>query len=85
MTEEYKYRPPFKYLVVGLSGITVSTIFGLSIGKGEIWFLIIMILFCIMTLALGIGFLTIFIRKFSIGNLVIGNDFIEIPGRWKKG
>ena len=32
---------------------------------------------------MGIGFLTIFFRKFNIGRLKIGTDFIEIPGRWK--
>ncbi|WP_157814104.1 hypothetical protein [Olleya sp. Bg11-27] len=37
-----------------------------------------------MTSALGIGFLALFISKFSVGKLKIGEDFIEIPGRWKK-
>ncbi len=83
MIEEYKYKPPIKYLVVGLSGLLASFIFALSIGKDQIWFSIIIGLFCIITLAMGIGFITIFIRKFSVGNLIIGNDFIEIPGRWK--
>ncbi|GEM_PF-4280280 len=36
-----------------------------------------------MTLVLGFGFLIIFFRKFGGDNLKIGNDFIEIPGRWK--
>nr|WP_321411235.1 hypothetical protein [uncultured Carboxylicivirga sp.] len=83
MTEEYKYRPPLKYFLVGLGGITMSVIFGMVIGAEEIWFSIIMGLFCLMTLAMGIVFLTIFFRKFNVGNLKIGNDFIEIPGRWK--
>lgn len=83
MIEEYKYRPPLKYFFVGIGGIAMSIIFGLAIGEDEIWFSIIMVLFSIMTLGMGISFLTIFIRKFSIGNLVIGNDFIEIPGRWR--
>jgi hypothetical protein len=34
-------------------------------------------------MALGIVFLTMFLRKSYSGNLKIGNDFIEIPGRWK--
>jgi hypothetical protein len=84
LIEEYEYRPPIKYLVVGLGGILVSIIFGLAIEKDNIWFSIVMVLFGIMTLSMGIAFLTIFIRKFRIGNLIIGNDFIEIPGRWKK-
>lgn len=32
---------------------------------------------------MAIGFLTIFFRKFNVGKLEIGTDFIEIPGRWK--
>lgn len=33
---------------------------------------------------MGILFLTLFLNKYKSGNLKIGNDFIEIPGRWKK-
>lgn len=32
---------------------------------------------------MGLGFLIIYIRKFNVGDLVIGKDFLEIPGRWK--
>lgn len=83
MTEEFKYRPPLKYLFVGLGGLMMAVIFGMAIGAEQIWFSIIVGIFCLMTLAMGIGFLTIFFRKFNIGNLKLGNDFIEIPGRWK--
>ena len=85
MINEFKYRPPFKYLFVGIGGILMATIFGgVTLEKGEIWFRIIMFIFFLMTSALGIGFLALFINKFSIGKLKIGEDFIEIPGRWKK-
>ncbi|MBK8517143.1 MAG: hypothetical protein IPL55_12945 [Saprospiraceae bacterium] len=84
MTEEFKYRPPIKYLFVGLGGLVLFSIFGLAVIKGdEIWFSIIVGLFSLMGLGMGIGFLTIFFRKFNVGNLKLGNDFIEIPGRWK--
>lgn len=83
MTEVYKYRPPLKYLFVGLGGLIMAVIFGMVIGKDELWFSIMMGLFCLMTLAMGIGFLTIFFRKYNIRNLNLGNDFIEIPGRLK--
>lgn len=85
MTEEYKYRPPFKYLFLGLGGFVMFTIFGLGMIKGdEIWFSIIVGIFCLMSLALGIAFLTIFLRKLNVGHLKLGNDFIEVPGRWKE-
>lgn len=84
MIEEYKYRPPFKYLFVGLIELVVSTFFGVVMFKGEeIWFSIIVGFFCLINLATGLSFLTIFFRKYNVGNLKIGNDFIEIPGRWK--
>lgn len=40
-------------------------------------------IFCLMSLTLGVGFLTIFFRKYASANLIIGKDFIEIPGRWR--
>lgn len=39
--------------------------------------------FCLMSLILGVGFLTIFFRKFGTGDLIIGNNCVEIPGRWR--
>lgn len=85
MINEFKYRPPFKYLFVGIGGILMATIFGgVTVEKGEIWFRIITFVFFLLTSALGIGFLAIFINKFNVGKLRIGEDFIEIPGRWKK-
>ena len=84
MTEEFKYRPPIKYLFVGLGGLVLFFVFGLAVIKGdEIWFSIIVGIFCLMCLGMGIGFLTLFFRKINVGNLKLGNDFIEIPGRWK--
>jgi hypothetical protein len=85
LINEFKYRPPFKYLFVGIGGILMATFFGgVTLEKGEIWFRIITLIFFLMALALGIGFLALFINKFSVGKLKIGEDFIEIPGRWKK-
>jgi len=85
LINEFKYRPPFKYLFVGIGGILMATIFGgVTVEKGEIWFRIITFVFFLLTSALGIGFLAIFINKFNVGKLRIGEDFIEIPGRWKK-
>ena len=84
MTEEFKYRPPIKYLFVGLGGLVLFFIFGLAVIKGdEIWFSIIVGLFSLIGLGMAIGFLTIFFRKFNVGKLKIGSDYIEIPGRWK--
>ena len=84
MTEEFKYRPPIKYLFVGLGGLVLFSIFGLAVIKGdEIWFSLIVGIFSLIGLGMGIGFLTIFFRKLNVGKLKIGTDFIEIPGRWK--
>ena len=84
MIEEYKYRPPIRYLFGGLCGFILSAIFGIAIIKsGELWFLIIIGIFFLIGLAIGIGFLTIFFRKHNVGNLKLGNNFIEIPRCWK--
>ena len=84
MTEEFKYRPPMKYLFQGLGGLVIFSIFGLTVIKGdEIWFSIICGIFSLLGLVMAIGFLTIYFRKFNAGKLKIGTDFIEIPGRWK--
>ncbi len=59
-------------------------IFGLGVIKGdEIWFSIMLGIFSLIGLGIGIGLLTIFIRKYNVGKLKIGTNFIEVPGRWK--
>ncbi len=84
MTEEFKYRPPIKFLFVGFFGLIMFFIFGLAVIKGdEIWFSIIVGIFSLMGLGLAIGFLTKFFRKYNLGKLKLGTDFIEIPGPWK--
>jgi hypothetical protein len=85
MIEEYKYRPPFKYLFVGLGTLPAAFLMGMAsiLSTDSIWFCIVTGLFSLLFLLVGIGFLTIFIRKFNVGNLKIGTDFIVIPGRLK--
>ena len=58
MNVEYKYRPPFKYLFVGLGGLFASAIFALAIGKDELWFSFVAGFFCLMMFAMGIGRIT---------------------------
>jgi hypothetical protein len=83
MIEKYRYRPPFKHLIIGFLFLILSYIFGSAINFKIIWFSILMAFFLLMTLGLGIAFLTLFISKFGGGKLIIGDNFIEIPGRWK--
>ena len=84
MITEYKYRPPLKYLLIGLGGLAVASIFGLAMVSGsEVWFFIIVGIFCLASLAVGICFLIIFLRKFNSERLKLGNYFIEIPRRWR--
>ncbi len=85
MIKEYKYRAPFKYICLGFGGLVMSSIFGLAMIRGDgIWFSIIVGIFSLIGLALAIGFLTIYFRELNTGNLKLGNDFIEVPGRWKE-
>ncbi|MDF1698717.1 MAG: hypothetical protein P1U56_22885 [Saprospiraceae bacterium] len=84
MTDEYTYRPPLKYVLVGLGCLAASAIFGLTfIKEGELWFKIVVGIFCILTLATGLVYSLLYIRKLNSVPLIIGEDFIIIPGRWK--
>ncbi|MCB0471869.1 MAG: hypothetical protein KDC56_02300 [Flavobacteriaceae bacterium] len=85
MIIEFRYRPPLKYLYNGITGILMAIIFGgITVDIREIWFRAIMFIFFVITAFLGLSFMAIFINKISVGKLKIGEDFIEIPGRWKK-
>jgi hypothetical protein len=84
MKSEYKYRPPLKYLFVGLGGLLAASIFLLTIFKSGVWFAFVMGFFFLMSLAMGVGFLALYIYKFKSGNLVLTEDYIEMPNRWKK-
>jgi len=79
MTKEYKYRPPYTYLLTGLGGLLMAFIFGSAIVHDKFWFSIVVGFFGLLTLIIGVIFLTIFLGNITIKNVVIGPDFIEIP------
>lgn len=88
MTQYFKYRPPLKYLFGGLLGLVLASIFGfVLIESDEIWSeigaLLLFVFFFLLSSGIGISFLVLFLRKLNIGDLILGSDFIEIPGRWK--
>jgi hypothetical protein len=82
-TSRYKYRPPIKHLFVGLLMVLISPTFTVLIGKGEIVVSIIGVFFFLLLLGAGLSFLILYFRKFNVGDLIIGQDYLEIPGRWK--
>lgn len=84
MTKKYKYRPPFFYLLIGLGGLYVSYIFFKAFGHGEIGFTIIVGFFGLTCFALGLAFTILFVNKFSSDDLKVTDDFVEIPGRWRR-
>jgi hypothetical protein len=84
MIKEFKYRPPIKYLLIGLSSIASSLIFFAAIGRGEIWFSFVVGFFGLICFAMGATFATIYFNKMKTKTLIVGDGFIEIPGRWKK-
>ncbi len=84
MTKKYKYRPPVFYLFIGLGGLYTSYIFFRAFGVGEIGISLIIGFFGLACLALGLGFTILFINKIGSGDLVLSDDFLEIPGRWRK-
>ncbi len=84
LNQTFKYRPPLKYPILGIPLILISALFFSMIGKEDLWISIIFGFLALLFLAVGFGFTAIFVNKFNVGGLVIGNDFIEIPGRWKE-
>jgi hypothetical protein len=84
MTKNYRYRPPVFYLLIGLGGLYVSYIFFRAFGYGEIGFSVIVAFFGLACFALGLGFTILFVNKIGSGDLKVSDDFIEIPGRWRK-
>ncbi|NBW36329.1 MAG: hypothetical protein EBR30_15185 [Cytophagia bacterium] len=84
MKKKYKYRPPIFYLFLGLGGLYTSYIFFRGFGVGEIGISIIIGFFGLACLGLGLGFTILFINKISTGDLLLTDDYLEIPGRWKK-
>ena len=84
MHKEYQYKPPFKYLMIGLTSTPTSFIFFLTIGKGELWLSIVCGIFGIAMLAMGLAFLAIFIYKYGVGKLVVTESYVIIPDRWKQ-
>jgi hypothetical protein len=84
MTREYRYRPPILFLLLGLGGLYVSYTLLRAIGYGEIGFQLLVGFFGLSCLALAIYFLLKFIDKIGSGDLKITDDFIEIPGQWRK-
>lgn len=85
IVHQFKYRPPFSYLLQGIIGMAASILFASAAITGIGLFLsIIIILFCLLMLAYGIGFLTLYLKNRNSDDLVIGKDHIKIPGRWDR-
>ena len=78
--KEFNYKPPIEYLFYGISGILISITFGLAIIND---FRTIILIILILTGIIGIGFLTLYLKKTGTANIKIGRDFIDVPGRWK--
>jgi hypothetical protein len=84
MTREFKYRPQYSLLILGLAGLVVSFYLLPSIGLGEIGFSFLTGLFGLSSLTLTIIFLVLFARQVGSRDLKISDNQIEIPGRWTK-
>ena len=53
------------------------------IGKEDLWISIVFGFLALVFCTAGMGYTAIFVNKFNVEGLVIGEDNIEIPGRWK--
>ena len=77
MTKIYRFKPPFFYLLIGLGGIYVSSIFFKAFGYGEIGFAIIVGFFGLTCFALGLAFTILFMNKFRSGNLKVTRSHLK--------
>ena len=84
MTKEFKYRPQYILLLLGLAGLVTSFYLVPAIGLGEIGFSFLTGLWGLGSLVLTITFLFLFARQFGSRNLIISDNQIEIPGHWTK-
>jgi len=85
MTKEFKYRPQYGLLLLGLAGLVCSFYLVPAIGLGEIGFSFLTGLLGLSSLILSIILLVLFARQLGSGNLKISDSQIEIPGQWTKG
>lgn len=84
MVKKFKYRPSFAFLLLGIGGIIASAKLLGVVGMDEIGFSFLAAVFGLGSLIMGLTFLIQFFRHFSSGDLNIADDYIEIPGNWKK-
>jgi len=84
MTKEFKYRPQYGLLILGLVGLVVSFYLLPLIGLGEIGFSFLVGLLGISSLTLTIVFLFLFARQLGSRVLKLSENQIEIPGHWTK-
>jgi len=84
MTKEFKYRPQYSLLLLGLAGLFTSFYLLPAIGLGEIGFSFLVGFYGLTTLTLTISLLFLFARQLGSGDLKITDNHIEIPGHWTK-
>ena len=84
MTKEFKYRPQYLLLILGLAGLVTSFYLLPAIEFGEIGFSFLTGLLGVCSLMLAIVFFVLFARQLGSGNLKISDNQIEIPGHWTR-
>lgn len=70
------YRPPVKYLLLGIGAIPCSIFMFLGMGGGRLIVSIILGILCVATLAMAIIFLLLYFRRTGIRRIIIGQDQI---------
>lgn len=84
MTKEFKYRPQYSLLLLGLAGLGTSFYLLPAIGLDEVGFSFLTGLLGLCSITLTIVFLILFARQLGSGKLRISDNQIEIPGHWTK-
>lgn len=71
------YRPPVKYLLLGIGAIPCSISMFLGMGGGRPIVSIILGILCVATLAMAIIFLLLYFKRTGIRRIIIGQDQIH--------
>lgn len=71
------YRPPVKYLLLGIGAIPCSIFMFLGMGGGRPIVSIILGILCVATLAMAMIFLLLYFKRTGIRRIIIGQDQIH--------
>lgn len=85
MTLEFKYHAPIKYVLGGFLCFVIVSIFWYAtvnaFKEGQVWFPVFTLVFGAVISLIGFQLLKLFFQNSTNKKIILGEDFIELPGR----